>query len=192
MLVKTVASGQLIQEGQHVLMAPLDPFAKKVDARTALNDYARNNTVRNDRQSGAARRALPGLRKKEERASQCLETLIEGTIHTASTKIALVRNAIPFVQALRESALKCKKEERSAFRTGTGTGSVCWQFRATVADRHRHPSSKLGKRGSQQLALDFHQGVVSQDLAARRRETTASIQRGILVVSSAKDSMRCC
>ena len=93
MLVKTVASGQLIQEGQHVLMAPLDPFAKKVDARTALNDYASNNTARNDRQSGAARRALPGLRKKEERASQCLETLIEGTIHTASTKSALVINA---------------------------------------------------------------------------------------------------
>ena len=48
-------------------------------------------------------------------ASQCLETLIEGTIHTASTKIALVRNAIPFVQALRESALKCKKKSDLPF-----------------------------------------------------------------------------
>ena len=115
MLVKTVASGQLIQEGQHVLMAPLDPFAKKVDARTALNDYARNNTVRNDRQSGAARRALPGLRKKEERASQCLETLIEGTIYSGSTKSELVRNSTPFVQALRESALRSKKKSDPPF-----------------------------------------------------------------------------
>ena len=104
-----------MQEGQLILVAPLASFANPEDAQTALDEYSRTHRARSDRQSGASRRALPQLCKKEERASQCLETLIEGTIHTASTKIALVRNAISFVQALRESALKCKKKSDLPF-----------------------------------------------------------------------------
>ena len=75
------------------LGSTLGSFRKIKDAQTALDEYSRTHRARSDHQSGPSRRALPQLCKKEERASQCLETLIEGTIHTASTKSALVRNA---------------------------------------------------------------------------------------------------
>ena len=110
MWVKALARRTFVQEGQLMLVAPLVPFANVDDAQTELDEYSLNHRACCDRQSGASKRAMPDLRKKEQRASQCVDTAIEGTILTASTKVALVRRAIPCVQALRETALKCKKK----------------------------------------------------------------------------------
>ena len=97
------------------LGSTLGSFRKIKDAQTALDEYSRTHRARSDNQSGPSRRPLPQLCKKEERASQCLDTLIEGTIYSGSTKSELVRNSTPFVQALRESALRSKKKSDPPF-----------------------------------------------------------------------------
>ena len=92
------------------MAAPLAPFANQEDAQTALDTYTLAHGGGSERQSGAGRRAMPELRKKHERATQCLETILEGAFWTQSMWEGLVRNAIPCVQTLREVALKAKKK----------------------------------------------------------------------------------
>ena len=92
------------------MAAPLAPFANQEDAQTALDTYTLAHGGGSERQSGAGRRAMPELRKKHERATQCLETILEGAFWTQSMWEGLVRNAIPCVQTLREVALQAKKK----------------------------------------------------------------------------------
>ena len=105
---KAIVRGCHLPAGSIMMAAPL--AAEPANAQTTLDAYTEAHGGGSEKQSGAGRKAMLELRKKEERAKKGLQPLVEGAYYTQSMWEDLVRTTLPCVQTLREVALQAKKK----------------------------------------------------------------------------------